>query len=217
MAGTKRPRRSGATKRRVKRRTSTPRPSRWLSMPRLVTSRKFFLDTWQFGTAATNDFWRYYIHRPSEMPNWGEYASLFDEYRLNAVKVTFLPRYDSVDVSAATPMFYGHTVIDSASTMIPAGTYGSGSLNVLMENSGVRTRSLSKPVSIYYRPKIAMQAFGGATNVYQTVPKFLKTNDTSVDYRGFHMYLQGNQFSASGSNVKLDVFVTYYLTFRNTR
>lgn len=186
-------------------------------MPKLVTSRKFFLDTWQFGTAATNDFWRYYIHRPSEMPNWAEYSAVFDEYRLNAVKVTFMPRYDSVDVSAATPMFYGHSVIDSASTMIPTGTYGSGSLNTLMENSGVRTRSLSKPFSIYYRPKIAMQAFGGATNVYQTTPKFLKTNDTSVDYRGFHMYLQGNQFSASGSNVKLDVFVTYYVTFRNTR
>lgn len=186
------------------------------STPTIRVARKFFTSTWNWGTASTVDFWRYYIIKPSDMPNWGEYSAVFDEYRINAVKVTFLPRYDSVDASSSTVVPNAHIIIDPASTMIPSGTYTSANLNTLLENSGVRTKRLNKPVSVYFKPKIAIQAFGGATNVLQTSTKFLKTNDTSVDYRGFHIFVQPTNFDTP-TNCKLDVFYTYYVTFRNTR
>jgi len=207
-----------SSRRRVKRRAA-PMARRPRAAPKnqLSIARTFFHQTWAFGTASTVDFWRYFIHKPADVPNWAEYSAVFDEYRLNAVKVTFRPRYDSVDSASSVPMYNVHTIVDPASTVIPSGIYGAGSLNTLLENSGVRTRSSTKPFSVYYKPKMAIAVFGGATNVDQVRPTYLKTNDTSVDYRGFHMYIQGNNFYTGASNVFFDIFYTYYVTFRNTK
>ena len=65
-------------------------------VPKLAIKRTTFSSTWSFGTAVTNDFWRYYTFTAGDIGGFTDFSGIFDEYRIAAVKVTFRPAYDSV-------------------------------------------------------------------------------------------------------------------------
>lgn len=212
----------GRVVKRRARRMRVPRPMALRPKNVLRITRKFYLTQWVWTTTTTSDFWKYQTFTAALIPNFAEYASVFDEYRIGALKWTFMPRYTDVEAASAgttgTPTAYAHMLIDAESTLVPSGVYGSGTLNNLMENTKVRTRVANKPFSVYYKPKILQQGFGGGTaGIVRNAP-FIRTSDTSVDHRGHHIYVQQNNFSASANaNIIFDVFVTVYMTLRNTR
>lgn len=208
----------------VKRRARRMRVPRSLALRQnnLTLKRKFFLSSWVWATATTNDFWRYTTFTASQIPNFAELANVFDQYRINGLKYTFMPRYDSVEASTATalgsPAAYAHVVIDPESTVVPSGVYGSGTLNTLMENTKVKTYRLGRPFSVYFKPKCLMQSFGGGTAGSVISPRSNRTSDTAIEHRGFHMYVHQNNFLASANgNIVLDTFVTVYLSLKNVR
>jgi hypothetical protein len=188
----------------------------------LNVKRKFYLASWTWTTTTTNDFWRYQTIIPSNIPNFAEYASVFDTYRINAIKYTYMPRYTDVEAASAgttgTPTAYAHFVVDSDSTILPSGIYGSATLNTLMENTRCVTRQLNKPFSIYYKPKVMQGLLGAGTAGFARRPPFIRSTETSTDHRGHHMYVQQNNFSASAAgNIVLDIFVTVYMTLKNVK
>lgn len=182
----------------------------------LTTKMTTYYQTWTWGTAATSDFWRYHISVPSQWNGFADLANVFDEYKVNAIKYTFRGRYDTTDASGAVPIADMTYIVDPASTVIPSGAYGGSSYATLLQNNP-KTRRLTSPISIYFKPKMGMQVMGGATNVAEISPKFLKTNDTSVDYRGLHTYVLQNGFTSVASNIIIDTYVTVYATFRNMK
>lgn len=189
---------------------------------RLAIKRTIYAGNWTFGTAATTDFWRYVTFQASSINNFTEMAGLFDEYKINAVKITYRPAYDNVaNLGAAgtlaQPQAYAHVLIDPASTLIPSGVYSSGNMNTFLENQGVRTYTLNRPFSVYVRPKVQDQLFGGSTSTRTVKPPYIKTTETAVDHRGFHMFLQQNNFANTNTNIRLDIFATYYITLRNIK
>lgn len=188
----------------------------------LSVKRRFYLTQWTWTTTTTADFWKYLTFSAGLIPNFAEYTNVFDEYRINALKYTFMPRYTDVEAAGAgatgSPQAYAHVLIDPTSTLIPAGVYGSGTLNNLMENTNVRTRQCHRPFSVYFKPKILQQAFGGGTAGVVRKSAYIRSSDTAVDHRGFHIYVQQNNFSASANaNIIFDIFVTVYLTLKNVR
>lgn len=211
-------------KRTIRKRTYKRRAMRMVRRPSnsLFIKRKFFSTSWVWTTTTTNDFWRYFVFDLNNIPNVTELQNVFDMYRINGLKYTFMPRYTAVEGSTAgstgTPTAYAHVIVDPESTLIPSGVYGSGTLNSLMENTKVRTFNLNRPFSIFYRPKITSQANGGTTSGVISSPKFIRTSDASTLHRGFHMYVQQNQFTASAAaNIVLDVFITAYVSLKNVR
>lgn len=188
----------------------------------LSTARTFYAGNWTFGTASVNDFWRYGTYTLSSLPSYNEYVNLFDEYKINAVKVTFRPRYDSISPSdivgtANQPQAYAHYQIDPASTTVPAGIYNNTTLNTFLEASGVKTVTLNRPFSIYFKPKVNTSVFGGSSGAEVVKGGWIKTTESAVSYRGYHMFLQQNNFGAVGTSIQLDMFVTYYMTFKNMK
>lgn len=148
-------------KRRTRRRVAKPtmRVARPLRSSKVMRMAKVcYASSWAFSTASTSGFWQYKVFTPNNsVQNWTEINQLFDEYKVNAIKVTFRPRYDSItgaDNGAGTVQAYAHYVIDPASTTTPSGTYGAVSLNSFLEQSGVKTRTLNRPFSVYFRPKV---------------------------------------------------------------
>lgn len=207
--------------RRVRRRMSrmtVPRPVRKTN--ELSMRKCAFQSTWAFGTATTNDFWRYLTWTPSSaIQNFAEIQALFDEYKINAIKITFRPRFTEVsaDGAAAHPQGYLHYCIDPASTVSPTGTYSAATVNAFLENDNVVTKPLNEPIEIYFRPKVADQLFGGTTSTRQLTPTWMKTNNNAVDFRGVHALIQLNNFSTSAPNMIIDQFVTVYMQVRNLR
>lgn len=209
--------------RKVQRRPNVKRPRRMRRVPRSIKShtlscvRKFWFQNWTFGNAAVGDYWRYYQFQLGNLPNLVEMTGLFDEYKINAIKITFRPAYDSVasDASAlnvsTAPQAYLHYDIDPGNTVLPSGLYNSATLNSFMEHAGVKTRTLNRPVSIYLRPKILVDG-----NLVRK-SGWIRTTDTSTNYRGVHVFLQQNNFSTSNTRISLDVFYTFYMQFKNLR
>lgn len=189
-----------------------------------MLKRKFWSEAWSWNTTTTAGFWRYFTFDAALIPAFAEYANTFDQYKVNGLKYEFRPRYDSVEAAGAgttgAPQAYAHTLIDPESTLIPSGVYGTTTLNQLMENTGIRTRTCNRPITVYYKPRMLMQAFNGGTAGVVTKPRYIRTSDTTVNHRGFHMYVHQNNLVAAPSanaNIVFDVFVTVYLSLKNPR
>lgn len=227
MPGYKRKARAGRSTRRprkVARHMARLPARRYRVSPNVLrVARKFWLTQWTWGTTTTNDFWRYVVFTPANIPNFAEYAAVFDMVRINALKFTYRPRYTDVEAAGAgpttgTPTAYAHVIVDPESTLIPSGVYGSGTVNTLLENTRAKTYGLHRPFSVYYKPKVMFQVDGSGSATAVRTPPWLRTSDTSTVHRGHHMYIQQNAFSASANaNIQLDVFVTVYMTLKNMR
>lgn len=205
-------------KRGIRRTTRIPRSVKTLSMKKVC-----YQGSWAFSTASTNGFWRYLTWTANNATqNFTEIQALFDEYKINAIKVTFRPRYDTVTASDASAgvgavQAYAHYVVDPASTTSPSGVYGAANLNGFLEQSGVKTRTLNKPFSIYFRPKVADSLSGGTTAARAITPTFIKTSNAGVEFTGVHMYIQQNNMSNTNPSIVLDQFVTLYMQVKNLK
>lgn len=217
----------------VRRRAVVPRP---LAVKRSGTGalvnvkRTWYAGSWQLSTVGVSDFWRYYeptIAGASALNpgfnNFAEFAAVFDRYRVNGIRLTFRPRFDNVaaPVTGATPLLsvlpYITTVVDPQSTVNPSGVYGSGTLNTLFENGG-KTRKVTNSASVYWKPQIALPTNIGGGVFHKRAP-YLSTSTTSVPMRGAHVYLHTNNFSTGTAmqDVLVDVYVTWYVTFKNLK
>lgn len=218
--------RSGRSSKRAKRTRRMVRIKRTYGSCKnqITLSRTSYAGNWGFNTATTNGFWRYVQFDMNAFNNFGEFTVLFDEYKVNAIKVTYRPRFDSVTASEIPANLPGvqesltiHTLVDPASTVIPSGTYTSGTLNQFLENSGVRSRSGLKPFSIYFKPKAQVALLGGGTGTKLVSPGWIKTTEPNVGFRGFHMFVQTMNMAVTTSNQILDQYVTFYVSFRNLK
>ena len=215
-------RKAGTKKGAAAKKTRKTYRAKSVYVPKLTLKRTTFSSTWSFGTATTNDFWRYYTFTAGDVGGFQDFADIFDEYKITGVKVTFRPAYDNVHNVAgvgalAQPQAYAHVVKDNASTVVPASTYTQGNMNTFLENQGVKTYTLNKPFSIYTPLKVSDALLGGGTSTRFISAPWIRTNETGVSHRGFHIFLQQNSFSTGNTNIKLDTFYTFYIKFRNIK
>lgn len=189
---------------------------------RVMVKRAYYAGSWAVGVNATNDFWRYYTFTAANVNNFSEFQNVFDEYKINGIKVTFRPRYDNVDAQstiAATTAYLptSHICIDPQSTLIPSGLYNQSNLNAFLEQGNVKQRRCNRPFSVYFKPRVDMGVNGGGTAVKSIKPGYLKTNDTGVVHKGFHIFVQSHSFATATVMPVFDIYYTFYMTFRNLK
>lgn len=200
------------------------RVPRSLKLNTVTFKRKFWYANWQPSTTTTADFWKYWTVNLAAVPQYAEITSLFDEYRINALKFEFHPRFDSFAGDNTTDTTLPgitnqsgtklHILVDPSSTLTPSGTYVSSTLNVLMENGNVRTHSGNRIVSVYYKPKF-YDTVGGVAGRMSS-PKYLRTDSSAIQHLGFHSFAQDNNFNGTFGQ-SWDVFVTAYISARNMK
>lgn len=217
--------RMSSSKRRMKRRiVRVPKsmPARSMTGVKINVKRMFYSGTWVWGTATTGDFWKAFEPTVANgFNNFSEFAAVFDRYKVNAIKVTFRPRFDTVaaPVTGATPLTvvkpYMCIVKDPFTTLVPSGLYTSANLNTLLENGG-RVYDADRTVSVYYRPYISVPTNTGSGQWYKRAP-YLRTNDVTTPMRGFQAFAYQNNFSNIATDLVWDVFVTMYVTFKDLK
>lgn len=191
----------------------------------LKMQRTTWLQNWTPSTTGTNDFWRYYQFTLQQITNFTEMAALFDQYKMYALKYTFVPRYDSfagndtTDTTLPGVTNQGgvklHIVKDPFSVVGPTGTYTSANLNSFLEQGNrVKTYSGNRNVSVFFRTTVNQTVEGTNTNRVRAV--WLNTTQTNIAHSGFHVFAQDvNLTGVFGQS--FDVFVTAYLMLRNVR
>lgn len=182
--------------------------------------RTWFSTIWDFNTAAVTGFWQTFRPRFTDIPNSSEYVSLFDQFKVTGVKVTFHPRWLNVNMPAnittstlGNPQFY-MTYLKSMNDFdwIPTGTYTSANYNAFLEEGGssARTVALNKPVSVFFRPKILEDA--GTLGVKMTTPPWMSLNHgANTQFHGIHAFLHDYNFAgADAAGFGLDIQYTLY-------
>lgn len=184
--------------------------------------RTNYWGTWNFGTAATTDYWRYWEPTVNNgFNNFSEFANVFDRYRVNGIRMEFRPKFDTLagPTTGATPMIVVMPqityVIDPQTTLSASGLYTSSSLNALLENGG-KTVSATRPVTLYFRPQISVPTNIGSGVIYRKAP-YLATTNNLVPHRGVHVFLHQNGMNTATQDIGYDVFITWYVTFKNLR
>lgn len=211
--------------RRRSRITRVPRPvrSRYSSSRIVNVKRTTFTGTWLMDTAATSGFWRYLAYDMGSFNAFNEFQAIFDEYKVRGIKVTFRPSYDTIqnqqtaNTALGQLQAYAHYTVDPAATVAPAGVYASASLNTFLEQGGVKTRTLNRPFSVFFRPQVMYQVAATGTGAALQRAPWIKTTEAAASFRGIQMYLQQNSLNTGNNNVRLDMFVTFYVSFRSLR
>lgn len=220
---------SSAAKRPTKRRRVMRTIPRGVRAPmNLSVKRKFYLENWQPNTTTVNGYWRYYTFNLAQMFDVGQYQAVFDQYRINAIRVEFHPRYsefagnDTTDTSLPGITNQSGTrlsvLVDQRSSVVPSGAYSSATYNSFLEQGNARTHQGNQPVVVYFRPSVS-QTLGA--NVAGAARKrapwmMLDASGQSVNHTGFHILAWDANFSGTFGQ-SFDVLVTYYLQFKGMR
>lgn len=214
-----------ARRRRVQRRRLLPRMKKMVRFPMLKTQRTTWVGNWSPNTTTTDGFWKLFRFQYQQITNSGDYTNLFDQYKMYALKYTFVPRFDAFDGANTTDTTQPgvtnqgacrlHIINDPYTTLSPTGTYTSATLNTFLEQGNrVKTYSGNRKVSVFFRTTVnnTLDGLGGGR---QRAP-WVNVSIGNLDHWGFHAFAQDVNLTGNFGQ-SWDIFVTAYLVLKNAR
>jgi len=161
-----------------------------------------------------------YTFQLNQVPAYTELNNLFDEYKICAVKLTFVPRFDGNDLASAQEAAFAGAVWRS-DPIIYVGVDRDGDQSLLSESAVMQASStklvknVNRTFSVYIsRPMIkgivnSSMGFAGALNQAH----WLNSSFPAAEWKGAYIYgylPEGSLFSAAN----YQVFAKYYMKFR---
>lgn len=156
----------------------------------------------------------------SKLPDYTEFVNMFDQYRINMVKLYFVPngsvnQSDPV-VSLQLSDYWNciYSAIDTNDGTVPTND------NTLRQYPTFRFSPNTKVHKRVVYPKPLIEVYKTAVSTgYSNLPNskkmWLATNDSSVPYYGLKVGVDNPTVSTSVNMYKVQV--VYYLSFRNAR
>lgn len=196
------------------------------NIPEVSFQRTAWVANWDWNTTTTGGFYRAILPLFNQVQNYAEYTQLFNLYKITGVKVTLLPRYGEVVAPASSTagqtsynnQFYLTWGQLKGNSLVPTGTYGATSYNIMAENVvGLKTVKFDRPVSYFFRPNIA-QSVGVSGAEIIPAPWLSTTDGVDVPHIGMLAYIHDNNFAAlEQPGFSLDIQITYYFKCKGTR
>lgn len=191
-------------------------PRRTMRSNALTCTRKVILGTWG---ALKSQGWltNPYQFRLDGISSYSEFQSLFDSYRINAVKLTFTPFWDSSDVTQTSAPYTGlprvYTIIDRNG--IPLNSINTEAK--ILEYSKSRViKKPQEPFSIYIKyPGVEMSSAGDLASspaVFKARP-WIDTSNATIPHNGCAIGMVC-PVGSDTSGWYYHVVATYYLQFR---
>lgn len=210
-----------------KRYSMVPRPMRF-KQDMLKTTRKFWVQNWTPGTATSTDFWRYFAVTLGDMPNFNDYANIYDSYKITSFMIHLVPRYDgfqgndTVDTTLPGVTNQGatrvHVAIDPKRRANdgPTGAYTSANLNLFLERSKTRMYLGNKEIKILVKHPCVLTDANANANSQAEKAQWYQTNITNIGHQGAHVFLQDVNLTGTFGQ-SFDVFYTFNLLFKGQR
>lgn len=159
--------------------------------------------------------------RLQDVPNYTEFTTLFDQYRIDKITFKMIPMCNVNQLTIASagtfvnnPGIVG-TVIDYDDANILS------TLASFEQYANFRFQPVvsSKTIQRTFKPHIAVAAFGGGvfTSYMNKGPTWIDCNNATVAHYAIKIYLDGPDGTAPTAFQKFQLFATYYLSFRNVR
>lgn len=203
-------------KKRMAQRVVSPlkRVMRQIRQPVQYFKRTLYYSGWTANSTTADTFLNYYGVL-SVVPNYTEFTNLFDQYRINGIKIQLIPRGNSSDIgtSSASPPTGQSVGVFSIIDYDDINVLTSFTQAVQYQNLKM-TRS-HQIHSRYFKPRIANSVYNGAAGVVNagSVRGWIDCDNPSVPHMGVKMVLQQSPNLAQTFDLKID----YYLAFKNVR
>lgn len=202
----------------VKRRRTMKVPKSMVSQNIMMCKRKYYFGV--IDIPLTSWFSQAFDFRLSYLPNYTEFTNLFDQYKINAVKIDFVPSttgndqeglYNQTGAGGAwffSPIVY--TLIDKD------GNPQVSTQNATMENSKARLiKKPFEPFSIYVRKPQLLMSAGLTTSAIQT-RGWIDTTAAGAYHHG--AAIAGQILNGTTAAVmRYYCTITYYMAFRNAK
>lgn len=149
----------------------------------------------------------------AQLPNYAEFTSLFDEYKISRIKVKFIFSSNSQDVNTTAAV---HALPNMITVVDHNDETALSSVSEYLEYPQAKIRRIDKPVSIYFRPKYDLAAYTGGTYGYANTTGWISAEWNDVKHYGIK-YCIDPIFYSTGQDVtgRIQVFTTYYMKMRS--
>lgn len=142
----------------------------------------------------------------ADLPNYTEFTNLYDQYQIQSIKYTILPRFNSVSISDGVPETW--TIVDKDGT-IPT------SLSGFLQYQNLRIKRGASTHIRVFKPTPLVNVYNGLTAGYSSPSKsiWIDTANATVPHWGL-----GIATPVSGtSDPAWDVRVEYRLAFKGVK
>lgn len=146
----------------------------------------------------------------NSVPNHAEFTALYDQYKITGVKIKFLPRGNSSDVSTQNNISSLFTAIDLDDSQVPT------SVDQLLQYQNMKMVRTTQSLVRYWKPKFnvgTLSTLAGGLSGKMNTTGWIDVTDDSVLHYGCKTALT----ALAGQNVIYDLIVTLYLAFKNVR
>ncbi len=122
------------------------------------------------------------------IPNYTEFTSLFDQYRIKSVRIRLMPAVTQSVAAASPPPL--PVMVYSTNDYNSTGVYAD--LGTLLQREDVRSVILDKPIEIQYKPRPILGALSNGTlsgniQLMDDDPYWISCADTSVYGSGIQL------------------------------
>lgn len=156
---------------------------------------------------------RQYVFRLSDLPNYTEITNLYDQYKIEKVKLHFLPRFSTTDVDAGGN--YTNTLLWNCTS--DDGTVRLFSESDALQAMSAKMRVSNDPFTLWVKPKFQLEA-ATALAFSSAAPRtgWLDCDNFGVTHHG-HEIAGYNMGAGAGQVTEFKCYATYYIALKDAK
>jgi len=182
------------------------RPRGGLIQPVQFFKRSVYLPGWS--STGTSDVPGTFNFKLNDVPNVAEFTGLYDQYKINLVKFTIIPRGNTSEVTTAGNSMGVFSVIDYDSNTTPT------SLDELLQYQNMRMTRSTQQHKRVFRPVARDAIVGSAGAITGGIYKgWLDCTNDNIPHYAIKYWFQALPSGIQQYDLKID----YYLAFKNVR
>jgi len=181
-------------------------------LPNLYTCRQYNDTATITQTQPAGAGYAYYFAL-SSLDGATNFTSLFDQYRIDAVRVTIVPTQTAIQITAtaANTFVSIYTAIDYDDQTAPAN------IATIREYDNVMAVPPATISVRVFQPRIAVAAYSGAFTSFANMgPQWLDAGSPNIQHYGLKVWVPGGVAAQTGLQQWL-VETEYYVSFRGVR
>lgn len=163
-----------------------------------------------------------YVLSLDTLPNYTEFTTLYDQYMIKGVKLSFVPSASAYmnNTLSGSPNPLGwsrfHSAIDWDDSTTPANE------NVILQYSTLKTTPGWKQHSRYFRPKVRQAAVidtttGAMRAVTANRSPWLDCDSPDVEHYGLKVFCAAPVNTTVSTSITYSVYATVYVAMKNVR
>lgn len=155
-----------------------------------------------------------------DLPNWQEYTSLFDQFRITGAEVEFIPRYNTNVLAVDNNLVHLGWFQDQNNVDLTGFTSVE---NPWLERTGYRQQILDRTIKVKFTPRPQMMVYQSAiaTGYAQKSPKamndWIASTNYNVPHFGLYFRVYAPDATATSAIDMMSVYVNLSFQCKSTR